>query len=118
MKALLDLVAGWRKDAGLLRGYGASEAAASAELHAEQLTEAIGQAADEELTLSESASASGYSKRRLSELLADGTIENVGRRGAPRIRRGDLPTRAKSKKGSDFNAASEAREILTGGTGS
>lgn len=116
MKALLDLAAGWRKDADLLRNHGASEAAATTELHAQQVLDAVAQAEDEELSLAESASASGYSKRRLSELLADGTIPNAGRTGAPRIKRKHLPMRANSKKRSDFDASSEARAIL-GGTG-
>ena len=71
------------------------------------------QAEDEELTLAESALVSGYSKRRLSELIKDGTLENVGRRGAPRLRRGDLPVRGKSKKNANgFDAVAEARSVM------
>ena len=114
MNTLLNLAARWREEADLLRGYGASEAGAAAELHAQQLTEAIEEAEHEELTLGEAARASHYSKRRLRELVADGSIPNVGRKGAPRIKRKDLPKRAKSKKGSDFDASTEARSILGG----
>lgn len=112
MKSLLRLAARWREEAGLLRGYGASEAAAAAESHAEQLTEAVAEAEHEILTLDEAASVSKYSKRRLRELVADGSIPNSGRKGAPRIKRKDLPKRAKSKKGTDFDASTEAQSIL------
>ena len=108
----MDLAARWREEAGLLRGYGASEAGAAAELHAQQLTDAVAEAASEILTLDEAASVSKYSKRRLRELVADGSIPNSGRKGAPRIRRGDLPKRAKSKKTDSFDAGVEARGIL------
>jgi hypothetical protein len=114
VKALLDLAARWREEAGLLRGYGASEAATAAELHAQQVVEAVKRAEDEELTLEEAAVASGYSKRRLSELIADGTIPNVGRKGAPRIRRADLPRKAKAPS-NGFDAGAEVRAIMGAG---
>ena len=113
MNALPDLAARWREEAGLLRGYGASEAAATAELHAQQVIEAVKRAEDEELTLEEAAVASGYSKRRLSELIKEGTLSNVGARGRPRLRRGDLPRRGGSvKKADGFNATAEARSVM------
>ena len=48
---------------------------------------------DELLTLREAAAISGYTEDHLGRLIRDGTIPNTGRRGAPRIRRGDLPRR-------------------------
>jgi hypothetical protein len=48
----------------------------------------------EELTLSEAALRSGYSSDHLSRLLREGKLQNVGRKGRPRIRAGDLPRRA------------------------
>ena len=116
MNALLKLVSRWREEADLLRGYGAEEAAAAAEKHAREVVEAVKQAEDEELTLAESEIASGYSKRRLSELIADGTIPNVGAKGRPRLRRGDLPIRRKAKKADSFDASTEAQSILGGPT--
>ncbi len=111
MNALLDLAAGWRKDADLLRNHGAVEAAVTSEKHAREVIEAVKRAEGEHLTLAESATASGYSKRRLSELIADETIPNVGRKGAPRIRRGDLPRKAKAPS-NGFDAGAEARTIM------
>ena len=81
-----------------------------------EVVTAVERAEDEELSLTKSASVSGYSKRRLSELLADGTIPNAGRKGAPRIRRGDLPKRVGSRSADSFDALTEAKLIL-GGTG-
>ena len=112
MNTLLKLAARWREEAGLLRGYGASEAAAAAESHAKQLTEAVAEAEHEILTLDEAASVSKYSKRRLRELVADGSIPNSGRKGSPRIRRGDLPTRIEARKADSFDASVEAQTIL------
>ena len=45
----------------------------------------------EPLTLTEAALASGYSIDRLQKMVAGGQLENVGKKGSPRIRRGDLP---------------------------
>ena len=49
----------------------------------------IGQ--DELLGLRDAAQHSGYSREHLGRLIRDGKIPNAGTRGAPRIRRGDLP---------------------------
>ena len=68
--------------------------------------------ADQEiLTLQEAAAESGYSKRRLREFVHEGSVPNVGRKGAPRIRRGDLPRKAKAPS-NGFDAGAEASSIL------
>jgi hypothetical protein len=59
---------------------------------------------DELLTLDAATTESGYSAERLRHLVADGAVPNAGRRGAPRVRRGDLPKRA-NRGGIDVNAA-------------
>ena len=46
------------------------------------------------LTLSEAALYSGYSVDHLGRSLRRGSIENVGARGRPRVRRGDLPRKS------------------------
>jgi len=48
-------------------------------------------AALEALSLPQAASESGYSADHLAREVRVGRIPNAGRRGAPRIRRGDLP---------------------------
>ena len=45
-------------------------------------------------TLEQAAVESGYSYSALQKMVADGELMNVGKKGAPRIRRGDLPKKA------------------------
>jgi hypothetical protein len=111
MNALLKLVSRWREEADLLRGYGAEEAATATEKHAREVVEALKRAEDASLTLAESSKESGYSKRRLSEMVAEGKIPNIGRRGSPRLRRGDLPMKPKGAP-DGFDAAAEARSVM------
>lgn len=111
MKALLELADLWRKEANVLAGYGAIEAAAAAQRHAEELVEALDAAENELLTQAEAAEFSGYSSRRLRELEAEGKLENHGRKGAPQYRRRDLPRKA--QRGSDgFDVQDHVRDIL------
>ena len=114
MTSLLTLAEKWEHDAELLDGYGASEAAAAARLHAQQLRDAVRSAEHELLTPDEAAEASGYSKRRLRELVDEGKLENVGEKHRPRYRRGDLPTKPGAPTGTadGFDAGAEARRIL------
>lgn len=58
---------------------------------ADQMEEAWREYQLEELTLSAAAEESEYSYDRLSELLRENPDLNVGRKGAPLIRRCDLP---------------------------
>lgn len=46
---------------------------------------------DELLNLRAAADASGYSTRQLKRLIDEEKIANHGRKGSPRVRRGDLP---------------------------
>lgn len=43
------------------------------------------------VTLAEASAIGGYSVDRLQHLVRSGTIANLGRKGRPRIRRGDVP---------------------------
>ena len=111
--ALLDLAAGWVEDAKVLREHGASEAATTSEKHAREVVEAVKLAEDEVLTLAEAAAESGYARRTIRQKIQMGQIPNIGKKNAPRIRRGDLPKRAGSvKKADSFDASSEAQSIL------
>lgn len=74
------------------------------------LADALQAEADELLTLSSAAEESGYSERRLRELLASGGIPQAGRKGAPRIRRSDLPKR-KAMATSTYNPVADARRL-------
>jgi hypothetical protein len=109
-----DLPAGWRARAELLTRHGAGEAAATCRELAGELEAALAEAAGELLTLEQAARESGYSDRRLRELLTDGVIPQAGRKGAPRIRRGDLPRRARpAATANGYDPAEDARRLLS-----
>lgn len=109
---LSNLATAWRALAEQLRPY-APPAAEAWGRAADELEAALRASADEELTLAEAARESGFADRTLREKLAKGEIPNVGRKHAPRIRRGDLPRRARANSGG-FDAAAEARLIRGG----
>lgn len=83
----------WREDANLLRRRGAPRQAEALESAADDLQQRLREWATEPLTVAEAAQESGYSERRLRELLSEGRLANAGRSGAPRIRRQDLPAK-------------------------
>lgn len=99
----------WRARADELARY-AAPAAEAFRMAAAELEAALRVAADESLTLAEAAAESGYSTRRLRELLADGEIPQAGRKGSPRIRRADLPRRAGRPSGG-YDPAADAASI-------
>ena len=111
---LAELAVRWREDAALLDAYGDVAGMRACLRHADQLEAAIREAADAALTLAQAAAESGYSERRLREMIAAGAIGNAGRRGAPRIRRGDLPRRAKREAA--YDPAADARAVMRGAT--
>lgn len=92
MRHLKILAEAWRQEGERLRErYEALGLAKLCDTHAAELEEAIGRRLDEELTLTQAAAESGYSKPHLRRLIRDREIPNAGRKGRPRIRRGDLP---------------------------
>ena len=90
LEALAQL---WRDEAAVLRRCGHESTATLSETHAAELEAAWLAHRLELLTVGEAAEESGYSTSCLYAALRDGTVENAGRRGAPRIRRADLPKR-------------------------
>lgn len=118
MRSLLRLAVEWRQRAQQLREWGAGEGCAAAwEVAAGELEAAIREGKDELLTLQEAATESRYSERRLRELLAAGEIRQAGRKGRPRIRRGDLPRKpgASGTTGYDVDADAEDLAARIGG---
>jgi hypothetical protein len=108
-----NLAAAWRDRAEQLRRWAGAEGAAVAwEAAAAELDAAVREAAETPLTLAEGAAESGYSERRLRELVADGAIPNAGRKHAPRIRRADLPRRPNRAAPTDYDAAADAARLL------
>jgi len=108
VKALLQLADRWESEAVILDRYHDERGAAMARMHAVELREAVRSHDDELLCPAEAEAASGYSRRRLRELEAEGRLQNYGKKGAPRYRRGDLPT----KPNDGYDAQAEARRLL------
>lgn len=114
MDSLHTLAAEWRERAELLARHGAGEAAATLRTVADELEGTVQAAEDKILTLAEAVEESGYSERRLRELITDGTIPNAGRKGAPRVRRADLPRRARAQaQAGGYDPSADARALLS-----
>jgi hypothetical protein len=113
---LTDLPTAWRARADDLAPF-AGAAAEAFRRAAAELEATLAAAADEPLTYAEAREESGYSERRLREMVAEGLIPNAGRKGAPRIRRCDLPRRAgagRETTGTGYDPAADAAAILRG----
>jgi hypothetical protein len=109
MESLLHLATSWREEAVRLRTrYAAVELAHLAETCAAELEAAIRTEFDELLTVVDAARECGYSASQLRRLLAQGAIPNAGRKGSPRIRRGNLPRKARAS--ADRERAAPAAE--------
>lgn len=106
-----DLAERWRADAETLTRHGADSLARVCRTHADELDESLRAMANETLDLAAAARESGYSRDRLRHMIAAGELTNAGRKGAPRIRRGDLPTRP-GARASRFDASAAARRVL------
>lgn len=106
------LPAAWRDRASKLEAY-APPAAEAFRAAARELEEVLEARAEELLTLDEAAEESGYSKRRLRELVSEGTIPNAGRKHAPRLRRSDLPRKpgAGRSDSGGYDPAGDAAEL-------
>jgi len=85
----------WLARASLLEAWGDPTLARFWTLAASELADSERERVLERLTIAQAAQESGYSRDHLSRLLADGRLENVGNDGAPRIRRSDLPRKAR-----------------------
>lgn len=86
-----ELAQTWHSEATLLRRRGAALQAEVLESCATDLEAWVREHDLEALTLEQAATESGYSYSALQKKVADGELTNVGKKHAPRIRRGDLP---------------------------
>jgi hypothetical protein len=91
VNAVASLIAAWREEAALYRRRGLVEVADLAESFASDLAARVREWELEALTLEEAVNESGYSYSALQKKLASGELENVGSKGSPRVRRGELP---------------------------
>jgi hypothetical protein len=85
----------WREEAQMLRRRGAEAQACVLEQCAEELEGALRESDLEALTLEQAAEESGYSYSALQKMVARDELENVGEKHKPRVRRGDLPRKAR-----------------------
>ena len=104
----------WRRRASELDAYAPPaarafrEAAGELELALRAQDQAI-------LTVPEAARISGFAQRTLRERISSGALENLGQKGSPRVRRSDLPRKARSKATlSRYDPADDARTLLAG----
>lgn len=86
-----DLAREWREEAALLRRRGAPRQAHALESAADDLERRLPEWRLEPLTVEQAAAESGYSRSQLYNLLSEDKLPNAGEKGAPRIRRCDLP---------------------------
>ena len=114
MTSLEALAKGWLAEADTVEVRYADKASARLlRTVAAELTEALREEADEPLTLSQAAELGGYAPDTLRHRLSDGTIPNVGRPVAPRIRRADVPTKPNANNATpEDEAAVAALSIL------
>jgi hypothetical protein len=85
----------WRERAVRLRTWASDERSAHVlDLVALELENAMARDGEAPLTLSQAALVSGYTTDHLRRLIRTGQLPNVGRRNAPRVRRGTLPLKA------------------------
>ncbi len=86
----LKLARQWREEAGVLRRRSAPTQADVLESCAAELESWTLERDLETMTLHQAAQESGFSYSALEKNVRRGAIINVGKKGAPRIRRGDL----------------------------
>ena len=94
----LNLAMEFRNQARVFREHAQESVAIAYERCAQRLEELERSEAEQLLTLAAAAEESGYSYSTLQQKVAAGEIPNLGERGKPRVRRGDLPRRAPLRK--------------------
>ncbi len=109
-----ELAAQWRTESDTLAKYDERLARVLVR-HAEELEAALLEQDEQPLALAEAARESGYSVDRLRHKIAAGEIANAGVKGAPRVRRIDLP-RKRRQTSATFDANATARAIVAQGT--
>lgn len=104
---LTDLAKAFRREAIVLRAWGAAGQAAAAEYAASRVDTAFRLWESELLSVSDAALESGYSETHLRRMVTESRIENQGSRGAPRIRRADLPKKPTPRRTDEVDLVGE-----------
>ena len=104
----------WRQQAHQYEGDGMTQAARLLLRVSDELTAALVATGGVLVSLNEAARRSGYSAEHIGRLVRLGTLQNYGRKHAPRVRLADLPLRP-TRAGVD--SAARHRLVANGGTG-
>ena len=108
-----SLPAVWRAEAVARRRISAIDPVADTlEYCARALEDRDRTRADELLTYQEAARESGYHADTLGHLVREGKIPNATRKGAPRIRRGDLPRKPGKPQASAYDPSADALSLI------
>ena len=110
-----DLASEWRQKAKELHRFGADEQAVTLEYCADDLEQCWRIWQTEPLTLEEAAEESGYSYSSLQKRVALGEIPNIGKPGAPRVQRQDLPRKTPRRRFELQNGEPDLAEMILGG---
>lgn len=86
-----ELIENWRTLAETMRKCGAESSASALEYCARELASALELAKLEALSLEDAAKESGYSYSSIQKRVASGELTNVGKKGSPKVRRGESP---------------------------
>lgn len=105
------LAATWREKAAELSKYGAGGQATLLAECAAQLETAEREHGFETLTIEAASIESGFSYSSLQQKLASGELENVGKKGSPRVQRCALPRKAGSAQPRSIADVVLARQI-------
>jgi predicted DNA-binding transcriptional regulator AlpA len=111
MNQIVALAEAWKEEALRLRErYGMEPQARICDTHAAELLEAVNRSRFEILTVAEAAAECGYSVPHIRTMIRAGEIPNVGRLGAPRVLREDLPqVRRRASRTGDSGSTAAAR---------
>jgi len=108
----------WLEMAQMFDRYDATSHATVLRECAKDLEHVMKSAADRSLSLTEASHLSGYSTDHLGRLVREGRIPNVGRKGKPLLREGDLPRRVSKVDTSPkakYDPATDARNLRSRG---
>lgn len=100
----------WRTTADTLERFAPAAAVAFRDC-ASELERELGEAENSTMTIAEAAVASGLSKDHIRHQIARGIIPNAGKRGRPRVRAGDLPRKAITKR-STYDPDADALRLM------
>ena len=87
-----DLIERWRSEMDTLRKWGAGADILGRCIN--ELESVLDAEKLEAITLGEAVRVSGYSYSSLQKKVAGGELPNIGKKGSPRVRKGDLPKKA------------------------